>query len=145
MFEEGGSSPQKISHNFKKGAEPLNFTHKSQLSRALLYSESIFIFHFKIVYPGYKFSINILFYNWPCKKLLTKLEKKLYTKKFTIKGAEYAKVKDVKIYSDTPPYIPLTGADFRFSLGVPVIGSILYSYYNIYQPNMLTTRKKLQV
>ena len=26
-----------------------------------------FIFHFKIVYPGYKFSINILFYNRPCK------------------------------------------------------------------------------
>ena len=24
----------------------------------------------KIVYPGYKFSINILFYNWPCQKYL---------------------------------------------------------------------------
>ena len=55
----------------------------------------VFSFHFKIVYPGYKFSINILFYNWLCKKLLTKLEKKLYTTKFTIKGAEYVKIKDI--------------------------------------------------
>ena len=35
-----------------------------------------FHFYFKIVYPGYKFSINILFYNWPCKKnYLQELEK----------------------------------------------------------------------
>ena len=55
-----------------------------------------FHFHSKIDYPGYKFSINILFYNWPCKKLLTKIEKKgLYTTKFTIKGAEYVKIKDI--------------------------------------------------
>ena len=66
-------------------------TPKNSLVELLL-----FTFHFKIFYPGYKFSINILFYNWPCKKLLTKLEKKgLSTTKFTIKGVEYVKIKDM--------------------------------------------------
>ena len=43
---------------------------------------TFFIFHFKIIYPGYN-SVYILFYNWPCKNYLQ--NKELYNTKFTIK------------------------------------------------------------
>ena len=55
-----------------------------------------FSFQFKIIYPGYKFSINTVL-QLTLQNNTYKIEK-LYTKIFKIKRSEYGLIRDIYIY-----------------------------------------------